>query len=114
MAAVSSLLPAYFLFSHRFLLHQYLSDSFYYWYSALLVALALYFAFLCYGNRSQTVYSRRISTAQYEKEAKEATEKALTCLWKSREFRDMKKQMEKEGIHSAWEEPEQPTEDEEP
>ena len=49
------------------------------------------FAFLCYGNRSQPVYSRRISTAQYEKEVKEATEKALTCLWKSREFRDMKK-----------------------
>jgi hypothetical protein len=99
-------------YSQRFLLHQYLSESLFLPGLGLL-ALTAYLLWLCVREKPQRVCSRRITKEQYEQEGKEATEKALTSLWKSKEFRDMKRKMDKEGVHSAWEEPEEPTEDEE-
>jgi len=104
-----SLLLLYLCYLQRFLLHQFLSES------LLLpglglVALAGCLLWLCIGKEQERVCCRRVTAEQYEREGKEATEKALTSLWRSKEFREMKRKMDKEGVHSAWEEPEDPTE----
>lgn len=104
-----SLRLLYLAYVQRFLVHQFLSESLFLPILGLL-ALAGGLLWLCRGERQPRVCCRRITAEQYEKEGKEATEKALTSLWRSKEFKEMKRKMEKEGVTSAWEEPEDPTE----